>query len=55
MTAIDQHIIQLLDTLSEEGKEAARKMLGKSKRRRKQTGFNDIQLNMLNTILKKKN
>jgi hypothetical protein len=35
MTAIDQHILQLLDTLSEDGKETARKMLGKSKKKKK--------------------
>lgn len=35
MTAIDKHILQLLDTLSEDGKEVARKMLGKSKKKKK--------------------
>ena len=35
MTAIDKHILQLLDTLSEDGKETARKMLGKSKKKKK--------------------
>ena len=35
MTAIDKHIIELLGTLSEDGKEVARKMLGKSKKKNK--------------------
>lgn len=35
MTAIDKHIIELLGTLSEDGKEVARKMLGKSKKKKK--------------------
>jgi len=35
MTAIDKHIIELLGTLSEDGKEVARKMLGKSKNKKK--------------------
>jgi len=34
MTAIDKHILQLLETLSEDGKETARKMLGKSKKKK---------------------
>jgi len=35
MTAIDQHILQLINTLSEDGKDAARKMLGSKKKSKK--------------------
>ena len=35
MTTVDQHILQLLNTLSDDGKEAARKMLGPKKKTKK--------------------
>jgi hypothetical protein len=35
MTTVDQHILQLISTLSEDGKEAARNMLGAKRKTKK--------------------
>lgn len=35
MTTIDRHILQLLETLSDDGKDAARKILGTKKIKKK--------------------
>ena len=50
MTAIDQHILQLIETLSEDGKEVARKMLGKSKKVKKTN--NQIRKKLINNLFK---
>ena len=58
MTALDQHIIFQLDSLSEDGKEHARKILGTSKKKKQELItfligiYRDIGKDKLNALIK---